>query len=77
MNILILEHLVQELTQSKCGLFQLYFYKNIFDADERSRIISHETLNKKTIQQILNDIFSTNVNQDEHEIENFKKKYDL
>ena len=77
MNILILEHLVQELTQSTCGLFQLYFYKNIFDTDERSKIISHETLNKKTIQQILNEIFSTNVNQDEHEIENFKKKYDL
>ena len=30
-----------------CGLFQLYFYKNIFDADERSKIINHETLNKK------------------------------
>ena len=34
-NILILEHPVQEITSSTCGLFQLYFYKNIFDPDDR------------------------------------------
>ena len=77
MNILILEHPVQEITSSTYELFQLYFYKNIFDPDERSKIINHETLNKKTIEQILNEIFSTDVNQNEHEIENFKKEYDL
>ena len=76
-NILILEHPVQEITSSMCGLFQLYFYKNIFNPDERSKIINHETPNKKTIEQILNEIFSTDVNQNEHEIENFKKEYDL
>ena len=62
-NILILEHPVQEITSSTCGLFQLYFYKNIFDPDERSKIMNHETLNKKTIEQIMNEIFSTDVNQ--------------
>ena len=77
MNILILEHPVQEITSSTYELFQLYFYKNIFDPDERSKIINHETLNKKTIEQILNEIFSADVNQNEHEIENFKKEYDL
>ena len=54
MNILILEHPVQEITHSTYGLFQLYFYKNIFDPDERSKITKHETLNKKTIEQTLN-----------------------
>ena len=77
MNILILEHPVQEITSSMCGLFQLCFYKNIFNPDERSKIINHETPNKKTIEQILNEIFSTDVNQNEHEIKNFKKEYDL
>ena len=48
MNILVLEYPVQEINSSTCGLFQLYFYKNIFDPDERSKIINHETLNKKT-----------------------------
>ena len=77
MNILILEHPVQEITSSTCALFQLYFYKNIFDPDQKSKIINHETLNKKTTKQILNEIFSTDVNQNEHEIENFKKEYDF
>ena len=77
MNILILEHPVQEITSSTCGLFQLHYYKNMLDSDEKSEIINHETPNKKTIEQILNEIFSTDVNQNEHEIENFKKEYDL
>ena len=68
MNILILEHPVQEITSSTCGLFQFYFYKNIFDPDERSKIINYETLNKKAIEQILNEIFSTDVNQNKHGI---------
>ena len=33
-NILILEHPVQETTGTTCCLFQLYFYKNIFNPDE-------------------------------------------
>ena len=76
-NILILTHPVQEITSSACGLFQLYFYKNIFDPDERSKIINHETLNKKTLEQILNEIFSTDVDQNEHEMENVRKEHDL
>ena len=32
---------------------------------------------KKPIEQILNEIFSTDVNQNEYEIENFKEEYDL
>ena len=75
MNILILKH--PEITHSTCGLFQLYFYKFFFDPDERSKITKHETLNKKTIDQTLNEIFSTDVNQNEHEIENYKKEYDF
>ena len=34
-------------------------------------------LTKKTIEQIMNEIFSTDVNQNEPEIDNFKKEYDL
>ena len=29
MNILIVKHPVQKITHSSCGLFLLYFYKNI------------------------------------------------
>ena len=77
MNILIVEHAVQELTSSTCGLFQLYFYKNIFDPEEKSKIKNHETLNKKTMQTILNEIFTPDVDQNEQVIEKVKEEYDL
>ena len=77
MNILIVELPVQELTSSTCGLFQLYFYKDIFDPEEKSKLINHETLNKRTIEAILNEIFTTGVNENEQVIENFKEEYDL
>ena len=77
MNILIVEHVVQELTSSTCSLFQLYFYKNIFDPEEISKIINHKTLNKKTLETILNESFTTDVNENEQITEKFKKEYDL
>ena len=35
------------------------------------------TLNEKTIEEILNEIFSTDVDENEQEMENFRKEYDL
>ena len=77
MNILIVEHVLQELTSSTCSLLQLYFYKNIFDWEEKCKIINHETSNKKAIETILNEIFTTDVDVNEQVIEKFKKEYDL
>ena len=77
MNILIVENDLQSLTTSTCRLFQLYSCKNIFDPEEKSKIINHETLNKTTIEAILNEIFTTNIEQNEHVIELFKEEYDL
>ena len=48
-----------------------------FGPDEKSKIINHKALIKKTIEEILNDIFSTDVDEDEQEMENFRKEYDL
>ena len=65
------------MTTSTCGLFQLYFYKNIFEPEEKNKIINHETLNKTTIEAILNEISTTDIEQNKHVIELFKEKYDL
>ena len=51
---------LQELTTETCGIFQLYFYKNLFDIVIDSKIIDDEFLTKKTVTTILNEIFSTN-----------------
>ena len=76
-SILILERAVQNLTWSNCGIFQLYFYKNLFNQDEKSKIINNENLNKHTIEVIFNEIFTTDVDKNEHLIPKFKEKYKL
>ena len=77
MNILILENAVQGLISSICDLFRIYFLKNVFDLDEKSEILNHENLNKKTLETISNEILFTDVDENEQIIKNFKKKYNL
>ena len=77
MNILILEQPVQDLTSSNCGIFQLYFYKNFFEPNKKSKIINHENLKKRTIEVIFNETFSTDVNENEYLIKKFKDEYNL
>ena len=77
MNILILEQPVQDFTSSNCGIFQLYFYKKLFNPDEKSKIINYENLNKRTIEVIFNEIFSTDVNENEYLTKKFKDEYNL
>ena len=73
--MLILENTVQNLTSATCGSFQLHFYKNLFDQDERS--LNHKALNKSTLQIIINEIFSTEVEENECLIKNFNEEYNL
>ena len=75
MNILILENQIHDLISPNCGQFRLYFYKNLFDPDEKSKILSHGTLSKSTLETIINEIFSTYI--DENIIKNFKEEYEL
>ena len=74
MNVLILENSVQDLISPNCGEFQLYFYKNLFDPDEKSKILNHQTLNKSTLETIINEIFSTDVAENKHIFNNFKEE---
>ena len=41
-----------------CRIFQPYFYKNLFRPQCNTAILSHETLNKSTVQTLLNELFS-------------------
>ena len=77
MIVLILENSIQDTISPNWGEFQLYFYKNLFDPDEKSKVLSHQTLNKSTSETIINEIFSTDVDENEHIIKNFKEEYEL
>ena len=57
--------------------FNCNFIKNLFDLDEKSKIINHENLNKHTIEVIFNEIFKTDVYENEHLITKFKEDYKL
>ena len=77
MNILILENAVQNLKIATCGSFQLYFYKSLFNPDEKSKIINHKTLNTSTLQAIINEVFSTEIEGNEYLIKIFNEEYNL
>ena len=57
-NIWMVEDRVQDLDSSNCGIFQLYFYDNIFNPDENSKVQDKDKVNKKTTEALLNEIFA-------------------
>ena len=77
MNLLILENTVQELTASTCGHFQLYFYKSLFHPDDQSKILNHQKLTKNTLEIRINEIFSTDINENEYLMKKFKEEFNL
>ena len=77
MNIIILENRVQNLLTSDCGHFQLYFYKNLFDPHEKSNIVEHQQLTKNTLETILNEIFFTDVSENQYLIKKFEENHNL
>ena len=56
---------LQNIKTDTCGLFQLYFYVNLFLPKEKSQIVKNKTLNLQTIRNLLNEIFTRNTIQDE------------
>ena len=77
MKIILLDDQLQELTTDTCGVFQLYFCKNLFDSVRDSIIIDDEFLTKKTIKTLLNAIFSKNKERNEEEMKSFVRDNDL
>ena len=49
-NIWMVEDRVQDLNSVICSIFQLYFYNNLFNPNENSKIQDQRRLNKKTIE---------------------------
>ena len=56
-NIWMVEDSVQNLDSVACGIFQLYFYNNLFNPNKNSKIQDKSRLNKRTIETLLNELF--------------------
>ena len=68
---------LQNETSDICGIFRLYFYKNLFDSQKKSKIINNDKLTKNTILTLLNKIFLTSDQENEHVIEQFSKDSEI
>ena len=77
MNIIILENTIQEIETSTCGQFQLYLYKNLFDPDNKSNIVSHKKLTKQTLEMLINEFFPTDVKENKYHIKTFREEFNL
>ena len=77
MKVILLDDQFQELAIDTYGIFQLYFYKNLFDPVRDSKIIDDEFLTQKTVTTLLNEIFSTNKEKNEEEMKLFVRDNDL
>ena len=68
---------LQKIETNMCGMFQLYFYFNLFMPLENSSIIKDTKLSKKTIEKLLNEIFSLSRDENEKEVEKFAEEKEI
>ena len=76
-DIYMVDDQIQNIKTDTCGLFQLYFYINLFIPQETSQIIKNKTLNLQKIRNLLNELFSKNTVQNEEIVENFALEHDI
>ena len=53
----MVEDKIQDLNSMTCDIFQIYFYDNLFNPDENSKIGDKNQLNKRTIKTLSNERF--------------------
>ena len=76
-DIYMVDDQLQNIKTDTCGLFQLYFYINLFLPKEKSQIIKNKTLNLQTIRKLLNEIFTRDTIQNEEIVENFALEHGI
>ena len=59
-NTWMVEDRVQDLNSVTCGIFLIYFYDNLFNPNQNSKIQDKKRLNKRTIKTLLKEPFVLN-----------------
>ena len=73
-NIWMVEDKIQDLDSATRGIFQIHFYENLFNPDENSKIQDHTKLTKKTVETLLNELFSLDETSNEVKMEEYADK---
>ena len=76
-NVFSLDDQLQKIETDTCGIFQLYFYYNLFNPLKNSSIIDSSTISKHTLEKLLNEIFSLNKDQNENVVTQFALKHNI
>ena len=76
-DVFMVDDPLQDLESDTCGIFQLYFYANLFLPQEGSKIINNSKLTMKTISILLNEIFTLDINENEERAELFAKELNI
>ena len=76
-TVFSLDDQLQKIDTDTCGIFQIYFYYNLFNPFSDRSIIKHKVLTKHTIENLLNEIFSLNQEQNEKVIEQFAQQNNI
>lgn len=77
MNIWMVEDKLQDFDSRTCSIFQIYFYENLFNPDQSSKILGELKLNKKTVKMLLNELFSLDDRENEIKMEEYVDKIDV
>ena len=80
-NDVVTVHLVddqlQKIETDTCGIFQLYFYVNLFTPLENSSIVNDKKLSKSTLEKLLNEFFCLDRDKNESLVEQFTEEKDI
>ena len=77
LNIWMVEDRLRDLDSSTCSIFQIFFYQNLFNPPENSKIQGETKLNKKTVETLLNDIFTSDEKENEIKMEEYANSLDI
>ena len=77
MMVVMVNDELQEIYSDSCSLFQLYFYKNLFDSNENSKILNDKQLTKTTVATLLNEIISINKKGNKCKVVEFAEEYNI
>ena len=80
-NNVVTVHLVddqlQKIETDTCGIFQLYFYINLFTPLKNSSIVNDKKLSKSTLEKLLNEIFYLDRDKNKSLVEQFTEEKDI
>ena len=76
-TVRLVDDQLQKIETDTCGIFQFFFYVNLFMPVDSSTIINDKTLSKLTPEKLMNKIFSVDRDKNERMIEQFAEEHEM